>query len=502
MVHSMLLALTYVAVATCLQLPFTWNNQEALVRAHYSSFSQDELPLNLSAYHDNMVIRVPKSADLLAYLRAQGFKIWGSNSVQKTVDIQLHLDQINPLLAQFGLDTPHVLIKDLPQAVFETYPEGLVKGGVHDFHVASSEEWMSQIDESMTAGEKLDAASEVFFKLYRPLASIEAWMELLVQTYPGVVKMEKIGETYEGRAFNVLHVSVPDDDISHQEKKTVVVTGGVHAREWISVTSVLYSIYNFLNHYENNPGQWDALAKLDFLFIPVSNPDGYEYSWTTDRLWRKNRQPLEDQIQEKQRQETQPRNNQGLEDEAKRATFGSCVGIDIDHSYDFHWQESSDTVCGEEYAGSRPFEAYELRLWDSYLNATNSNHRIWGYVDLHSYLQEILFPYAFSCDLQPKDEENLIELAYGISKAIRSTLAKFYNVLPACIDRDSDLIPDMGLGSALDYMYHHKSYWAYQIKLRDNGAHGFLLPEKFIVPVGEEIAAGLKFFCRFIISED
>lgn len=31
------------------------------------------------------------------------------------------------------------------------------------------------------------------------------------------------------------------------------------------------------------------LRKYRFIFVPVFNPDGYVYSWTTDRLWRKTR---------------------------------------------------------------------------------------------------------------------------------------------------------------------------------------------------------------------
>ena len=38
--------------------------------------------------------------------------------------------------------------------------------------------------------------------------------------------------------------------------------------------------------------QEDLLAVYDFYIVPVANPDGYVYSWTSDRMWRKNRRPL------------------------------------------------------------------------------------------------------------------------------------------------------------------------------------------------------------------
>lgn len=474
-----LLLAYFAVVATSLQLPLALDySGEHPLRPHHSLEDASNHPLNLSRYAEDIVVRVQKNAEILGHIRSHGYKVWGLDAAAGTVDVQLSSTAVDAFFAEFDRLSPQVLIRDLAQAVYETFPDEMTAGNYEEYARVATDEVSAAVHDKMTTLEKLRALSEVFFKQYRPLESINAWLALLEQTYPELITLETIGETYEGRPFQVVHLLVPHDETSHEDRRTIVVTGGVHAREWVSVLSVLYGIYEILHHFEANPDEWQELAKLDFLFIPVLNPDGYEYSWTTDRLWRKNRQP------------------------APGADESQCRGIDIDHSYDFHWTPSSDSVCGEDYAGTYPFEAYELRVWDSYLNRTNESHKIWGYIDLHSYSQEILFPYAYSCDQQPRDEENLIELAYGISKAIRLTSGKYYSVLPACIDRDSDLIPDMGAGSALDYMYHHKSYWAYQIKLRDNGSQGFLLPPKFIVPVGKEISAGLKVFCRFILSDD
>ena len=67
----------------------------------------------------------------------------------------------------------------------------------------------------------------------------------------------------------------------------------------------------------------------------------------------------------------------------------------------------------------------------------------------------------------------MLEVA-GLAKAIRMQSGTLYNVLPACIDRDADLMPDLGSGTALDYMYHHRADYAFQLKLRDTGNHGFV----------------------------
>lgn len=98
----------------------------------------------------------------------------------------------------------------------------------------------------------------------------------------------------------------------------------------------------------------------------------------------------------------------------------------------------------------------------------------------------------------PRDEENLLELAYGLSQAIRLRSGVNYEVMSACEDRGADLLPEMGAGSALDYMYHNKAYSAFVLKLRDSGSRGFLLPSKFIVPVGREVYSAVKYFADFL----
>lgn len=461
------------------QIPFSFNlDNSILVRPHYTTIDESAHPVDLQQYADDIVLRARKTPELVKFLKKENFNIWAINGAQQTIDFQLPAAAADHVLLRFALSEARVLVHDLAQTVFELYPENYTRDS-EQYLSTSSEEFhafINQLPESLTPKDRLAAASDMFFKLYRSLETISMWLNMLRETYPDILNLEVIGETFEKRPLTLVHISVPSPEIPEEDKRTVVITGGVHAREWISVSTVLYNVYEMLNHYEQNPDKIEELARLNFLFIPTLNPDGYAYTWTTDRLWRKNRQQVSED-------ENHP-----------------CKGLDIDHSFDYHWTESSDSICGEDYAGSTPFEAYELKMWNDYLNRTNANHTIWGYIDLHSYSQEILYPYAYSCDQKPRDEENLIELGFGISKAIRLTLGKYYSVLPACIDRDSDLLPDMGSGSALDYMYHHRSYWAYQIKLRDTGAHGFLLPEKYIQAVGEEVSAGMKYFCRFILD--
>lgn len=54
----------------------------------------------------------------------------------------------------------------------------------------------------------------------------------------------------------------------------------------------------------------------------------------------------------------------------------------------------------------------------------------------------------------------------------------------------------------LDYFYEkHKVPYAYQIKLRDTGNHGFLLPKGSIVPTGAELFSLIRYLAQFLMDD-
>lgn len=112
-------------------------------------------------------------------------------------------------------------------------------------------------------------------------------------------------------------------------------------------------------------------------------------------------------------------------------------------------------------------------------------------MDLHSYSQQILFPYAYTCGVEPPNIEKMEELALGLAKSIRLFSGESYSVKAACRGAVTDSNTEKALrieptgGSAIDWFYHELgAHYSYQIKLRDTGSYGFLVPSDYIIPTG------------------
>ena len=112
-----------------------------------------------------------------------------------------------------------------------------------------------------------------------------------------------------------------------QGKPTIAIDCGIHAREWISPAVCRLFIEEYLRCAQPDAADCDDSFDEDFYaynfaMFPLLNQDGYYYTWSNDRLWRKNRTPSED---------------------------GPCIGTDLNRNADVAWGAtgSSDNTCSQ-----------------------------------------------------------------------------------------------------------------------------------------------------------
>lgn len=132
---------------------------------------------------------------------------------------------------------------------------------------------------------------------------------------------------------------------------------GMHANEWITPSALTWIV----NELVENSDAYDCiLDRFDWYFVPMVNPDGYEYSHTVDRLWRKTRRNYTSSFLRSTARKL--RVDDAESDE-------NCVGADINRNFEYHWRKggSSSNVCSPAFAGMKPFSEPESRALANFM---------------------------------------------------------------------------------------------------------------------------------------
>lgn len=339
---------------------------------------------------------------------------------------------------------------------------------------------------SESNGTKQAGLGDDFYDRYQPYSVIEAKLQDLAERDPRI-SLEVVSSSYEKR--NIYLVKVSENPAA--KKPVIFIDAGHHAREWISHSTLMYILESLINDdmptYDvlkseeslnaiellsesgvintnlNNPriGAHKSLKshldKYDFWFVPVVNPDGYVYTHTTDRLWRKT-----------------------------RSKSGYCSGVDPNRNYPFHWGESgsSSYSCSETYAGPKALSEPECELLAKLL--LENKQRIKVYLTLHAYSQLMLVPYGHD-RVYPENYNELNRVASAGINAIAAFRGTKYQFGTSAVL----LYP--AAGGSDDFAYGQADIkLSYTIELPDSGRYGFLLPPSEIVPVGQETVLGIS----------
>ncbi|HZB03113.1 MAG TPA: M14 family zinc carboxypeptidase [Actinomycetota bacterium] len=154
--------------------------------------------------------------------------------------------------------------------------------------------------------------------------------------YQGFLKLYDIGDTHQGRDILAIRMTQGARGLPLGRRPAVLYQGTTHAREWISTEVAMRLLNWFIDERRaENPEVVNLLETREVWFLPVVNPDGYQYTFDEERLWRKNL-----------------RDNNGDGD----ITIGD--GVDLNRNYPEHWnydtEGSNSQFPSDTYRGPAP----------------------------------------------------------------------------------------------------------------------------------------------------
>jgi murein tripeptide amidase MpaA len=224
---------------------------------------------------------------------------------------------------------------------------------------------------------------------YLNVEEIEAALHTMAESYSQVTELVPLpNTTSEGRQSHALQIGPADA----RARNTVVVTGGMHAREWVPPDALVNLAADLLEAHARGTGlryggqRFSAddirsvVEGLHLVLFPCVNPDGRHHSQTADPMWRKNRRRVRPDLPSR------------------------CVGVDLNRNFDALWDfrrhfapdagvSASDDPCHPQVyvgpaAASEPETRNVVWLLDRYPGTR------W-FVDVHSYVPAIYHTWGF-----------------------------------------------------------------------------------------------------------
>ena len=290
----------------------------------------------MGAFHRVVVVAIAMfgllaSAAVISTATAQP----GSDSQARLELYQATVDesQYQQLVAG-GHDIAHVeetLDGFVVQVVLRPNDRNKLRREGFDFQVVRNED-------GLTATQAATLQQQNGFNVWRPWdgdGGIEQQIRDIAEQYPRLTQLHTIGTTHEGRDILALRVTSNAQHVPLGVRPAVLYQATAHAREWIATEVNRRLMLHYLENAATDQEIRNILATTELWFVPVMNPDGYQYTFDVERLWRKN-----------------------LRDNDDNGVIDSNDGVDLNRNFPEHWnydeEGSSSQITSDTYRGPAP----------------------------------------------------------------------------------------------------------------------------------------------------
>ena len=215
--------------------------------------------------------------------------------------------------------------------------------------------------------------------------------EQLAAANPRLTKLETIGQTVQGKPLVAVKLTLDARRVRDGARPAVLYSAAQHAREWITPEMDRRLLRHLIDGWTSGDAQIRKLLRTTELwFVPVANPDGYDFTFTGDnRLWRKN-----------------------LRDNNGDGQITGQDGVDPNRNYPTKWgydnEGSSPSYGSDTYRGAAPRSEPETRALDGLLNRIRFKFQ----VNYHSAAELLLYGVGWQVST-PSPDDQIFEAQAG-----------------------------------------------------------------------------------------
>ncbi|KAJ8728566.1 hypothetical protein PYW07_006262 [Mythimna separata] len=316
----------------------------------------------------------------------------------------------------------------VPPSLFNWFEEKLEEFGIEkDVYIEDVYEFLTKEESKSKSSADNPESGSFDVKRYHSYDDIIAYLRTLQTKYPNAkIELVEYGITEQKRP--IVYLKVTGNTNTAAEKPIIVVESGIIPRDWVTIPAALNIVEKIL-------GEQRFLNGLEWIVVPVLNPDGYEYTRSNLRLWEKSR--------------------------STSSHLGAiCPGVNLNRNFDMDWLrfDSSSSPCSPIYGGGGPFSETETEMIRHIIDRNGSKVKL--YLSLQNNGGYISYPWNYE-----RAANGMFVQNHRLGLRMVNAMSETYNV------NVGSFLFDRASGTSSDYARDRGVLYTFNIDVvqRENG---------------------------------